>query len=193
MQRGYVWRKCRPRVVRTTGSLQISTVGLFEWSIGAMRCGSNLLMNNSIYVHSSLPSQCLNEFSSHHFSVSLCVHSCWTSVSILKQYRPIMPLRPNAHQTITFSTLSGRDWCSWDWGWAWACAQKLIFCLFIVHVITKLGICLFIYHWKKWSPGNQAGLPTPWICARGAVLWNRLKHFRLESPSEIVVEFGQLI
>ena len=34
------------------------------------------------------------------------------------QYGPIMPLRPMAHHTVTFSTLSGLSTCSWGWAWA---------------------------------------------------------------------------
>jgi len=58
------------------------------------------------------------------FTVTGCPSPC------SNQYGTIPPSQPNAHQTVTFSTLSAnRYWGSRGWTWT----QKCIFCLFSVH------------------------------------------------------------
>ena len=101
---------CRPRIVRTMGDEPVSkkiTMEVFEWSIGAMRCCSILLINHSIHVHFRF---CLSAGMNFLF-----IGSMYRSVFTItrrqsessNQHDAVMPLRPNPHQTVTFSTLTG--------------------------------------------------------------------------------------
>ena len=105
-----------PRVVCMTGGKPFSkkvTVEEFNWSIGTMWCFSILLINHSIHVHSLLRfSDVIN------FLISSMYHSGFTLPDVhqhpwtLKQYSLIIPLQPNAHLKVTFSTLGEWYWCS---------------------------------------------------------------------------------
>ena len=90
------------------------------------------LINRSIRVYSSLPSQCRDEFFSYWLYHSMLTRTGRPSAPS-NQYGLIMPLRPDTHQTVIFSTLSGWYW--WPLGWT------------------------LPRHWKKWSPRNQDCLP----------------------------------
>ena len=72
------------------------------------------LINRSIRVYSSLPSQCRDEFFSYWLYHSMLTRTGRPSAPS-NQYGLIMPLRPDTHQTVIFSTLSGWYW--WPLGW----------------------------------------------------------------------------
>ena len=125
------------------------------------------------------------------------------------QYSPIMPLRPNAHQAVTFSTQSERYWCSWGGVWG----QKHEFCAFTWPLRSKFALSLKILKSKK--SGRSS------VCRLTSALLNRGRSLRhsmlpctlpvslnlsrrrfivslvggiwLESHSKIVVECRQLI
>jgi len=115
-----------------------------------MRCYSILLIKHVIHVHSSLPPQCRVGFSSYS-SMHPFLFTGHPPVSS-NQYGPIILLRPNAQQTITFSTVSERYRCSWG-------------CASFPHILYKnaLSVCSFPTRWKfaslkKRSPRNQDDL-----------------------------------
>ena len=115
IRRGEVWRMCRSRIVRTMGDEPVSkkiTMEVFEWSIGAMRCCSILLINHSIHVHFSLLPQCRDEFSSHWFNVSLCVHNNQTSVRILEPAWRGNAITTQSAPNSNFLHTNWRYWCS---------------------------------------------------------------------------------
>jgi len=94
------------------------------------------LNNHSIHVHSSLPLQCLHEFSSHHFNVSLCVHSYRTSINMLE---PVWP-----DNVITTQRASNSHFLRTKWAILMLMRLSLrpkAHILF-VHGTTKVKICL---------------------------------------------------
>jgi len=99
-----------------------------------MRCYSILLIKHVIHVHSSLPPQCRVGFS--YSSMHPFLFTGHPPVSS-NQYGPIILLRPNAQQTITFSTVSERYRCSWG-------------CASFPHILYKnaLSVCSFPTRWK---------------------------------------------
>ena len=75
-------------------------------------------------------SMCTRRFRMNFLLVSLMYRSVFTvtvrPIASSNKYDPMVPLRPNTHQTITLSTLCWRYWCSWGWAWT----QKHTFCFF---------------------------------------------------------------
>jgi len=113
----------RTRVVPTTGDVPVFreiTMKVLAWSIGTMRCCSIMLINHSIHVLSTLRFRLSAEM--NFLLISSMCHSVFTVTggpsASSNQYGPTMPLRPISRQTVTFSTRSGRYWCSWGWAWA---------------------------------------------------------------------------